>query len=80
MSEDPYLCGENAGIGPPVAFAAVPGRLLDMAGPDEPDTLTLGARVRVRLALNAMLGVFYGGRFGRGYDGDAATAGLTVNW
>lgn len=64
----------------PVAFAAAPGRLLDMTSPDEPDTLALSARARIPLAPNAALSVSYAGRFGGGYDGHAATAGITITW
>lgn len=64
----------------PVAFAAAPGRLLDMTGPSEPDTLMIGARARVPLSPNAALSLSYGGRFGSGYDGHAATAGVTITW
>lgn len=72
------LSGDERGL--PVAFAAAPGQLLDMTGPSEPDTLLVGARARIPLAPNAALSVSYGGRFGGGYDGHAAAAGISITW
>lgn len=70
--------GSERGL--PVAFAAAPGRLLDMTGPNEPDTLMVGVRARIPLAPNAAFTIGYGGRFGEGYNAHVATAGIGVSF
>lgn len=70
------LDGEERSL--PVAFAAAPGRSLEMRGPDEPDGLLLGARLGISLAPRATLSIGYDGRFGGDYDAHAGTVGLRI--
>lgn len=72
------LDGDERGL--PVAFAAAPGRLLDMSGPNEPDTLMVGARAGISLAPNTALTFSYGGRFGGGYEAHAIAAGFRASF
>lgn len=64
----------------PVAFAIAPGRVLEMAAPNEPDTALLGARARLNLSPAVSLWLAYDGRFGSDYTGHAGTAGISVAW
>ena len=64
----------------PVAFALAPGRVLDMAAPNEPDTALIGARAGLALSPAVSLWAAYDGRFGSDYTGHAGTAGLSISW